>query len=153
MAPKYKIRLANAEDAEAIVQFNAMMAKETEGKELDMETLRRGVRSVFARGDRGFYVVAISEDKVIAQLLVTFEWSDWRAAWFWWIQSVYVISERRREGIYRGLYKFVKRISVKRGSVCGFRLYVERENEIAQSVYQDLGMAKSHYDMYEESNG
>jgi len=153
MAPKYKIRLANAEDAEAIVQFNAMMAKETEDKELDMETLRRGVRSVFARGDRGFYVVAVSDGIVIAQLLVTFEWSDWRAAWFWWIQSVYVIPERRKEGVYKGLYKFVKRLSTKRGSVCGFRLYVERENAIAQSAYLSLGMDKSQYEMYEESNG
>ncbi|MDA0836759.1 MAG: GNAT family N-acetyltransferase [Planctomycetota bacterium] len=151
MGPKYKVRLANAEDAEAIVQFNAMMAKETEDRDLDMETLRRGVRSVFARGDRGFYVVAVSEDQVIAQLMVTFEWSDWRAAWFWWIQSVYVIPERRREGIYRGLYKFVKRLSVKRGGVCGFRLYVARENDIARSAYLSLGMDNSRYEMYEES--
>lgn len=144
------IRIAKPEDAEAMVAFNQAMAVETEGKTLDAAVLRPGVNEVFLDAQKGFYVVAESEGNIVGGLMVTFEWSDWRNGWFWWIQSVYILPEWRGRGIYRMLYEFVKDHSVGE-NVCGFRLYVETENTNAQAVYERLGMSRSHYLMYEEA--
>lgn len=146
------IRAAKAEDAAALVEFNQAMAFETEGMRLDEAVLRNGVGAVLSDAGKGFYVVAENADaQIVGGLLVTFEWSDWRGAWFWWIQSVYILPEERGKKIYGLLYEFVKTEAGKKGGVCGFRLYVERENERAQKVYEKLGMEQSHYLMYEET--
>ena len=145
-----QIRTATLEDVEALVEFNQAMALETEGKRLDTEILRAGVSAVFADGRKGFYVVAEQENTVAAGLMVTTEWSDWRNGWFWWIQSVYVRPEHRGGGLYGKMYEFVKDRAADAGNVSGFRLYVEKENERAQRVYEKLGMERTYYLMYEE---
>lgn len=152
MENKILIRPAKLSDAPAMVEFNQAMAHETEGKHLDRDTLMGGVEAVFHAADKGFYVIAENADdgKIVGGLMVTFEWSDWRNAWFWWIQSVYVLPDFRGQKIYRQLYEFVKQKAAEARNVCGFRLYVEKENERAQKVYEKLGMEKSHYLMYEE---
>ena len=144
-----RIRLADIADIDALVEFNQAMALETEGIRLDGGILRKGVEAVFGDEKKGFYVVAENDEGIAAGLMVTFEWSDWRNAWFWWIQSVYTRPEARGQGLYRKLYEFVKE---KAGddNVCGFRLYVETENTRAQEVYRRLGMSQSHYLMFEE---
>ena len=144
------VRTAEMKDAAALVAFNQAMALETEGKSLDAPTLKNGVEAVFRDENKGFYVVAEIEDKIAGGLMVTFEWSDWRNSWFWWIQSVYVLPEFRGTGVYRKLYEFVLKKADKRSDVCGFRLYVETENLHAQQVYEKLGMDKSHYLMFEQ---
>jgi ribosomal protein S18 acetylase RimI-like enzyme len=143
------IRQAHQQDAASLIEFNQAMALETEGKQLDSKILESGVNSVFQDEKKGFYVVAESDDKIVGGLMITFEWSDWRNAWFWWIQSVYILPEFRGQGIYRKLYEFVMNKASKQGNVCGFRLYVEKENGRAQKVYEKLGMETSHYLMYE----
>lgn len=145
-----EIRLATAGDLDSLVEFNRAMALETEGKHLDPETLRSGVAAVFERDDKGFYVVAESGDGIVGGLLVTFEWSDWRNGWFWWVQSVYIRTKYRGQSIYSRMYEFVKDLAETRGNVCGFRLYVEKENGHAQRVYEKLGMIETYYLMYEE---
>jgi GNAT superfamily N-acetyltransferase len=145
-----KIRLAEGSDAAALVEFNQAMALETEGRTLETQILQSGVESVFRDEKKGFYVVAEKDGQIVGGLMVTFEWSDWRDAWFWWIQSVYILPEHRGRGIYRLLYDFVKQAAREKGDVCGFRLYVEKENEPAQKVYERLGMKASYYLMYEE---
>jgi len=144
------IRLAGAADVDALVEFNQAMALETEGKRLDAAVLRAGVEAVFQDRTKGFYVVADYQEQIVGGLMVTFEWSDWRNSWFWWIQSVYIHPEARGKSIYRKLYDFVKQSSEQAGSVCGFRLYVEKENKRAQRVYERLGMNETYYLMYEE---
>jgi ribosomal protein S18 acetylase RimI-like enzyme len=129
------------------------MALETEGKTLDAATLANGVTAVFKDTAKGFYVVAEDEGQILGGLMVTTEWSDWRNGWFWWIQSVYIQPKGRGQGIYRLLYEFVKQQAANAGGVCGFRLYVEKENELAQAVYEKLGMEKTYYLMYEEMTG
>ena len=146
-----KIRIAGAADAALLVEFNQAMALETEGKHLDTETLRSGVEAVFGDEKKGFYVVAESDGQIVGGLMVTFEWSDWRNAWFWWIQSVYILPEARGQKIYSQLYDFVKAEATKAGNVCGYRLYVENDNSRAQRVYERVGMEASHYLMYEEN--
>lgn len=144
------IRLAVKEDAAALIEFNQAMALETEGKSLDAQTLKNGVEAVFRGGDKGFYAVAEDAGKIVGGLMVTFEWSDWRNHWFWWIQSVYILPSARGRKIYSRLYDFVKEQAHDRKDVCGIRLYVERENAHAQKVYEKVGMDVSHYLMYEE---
>jgi len=144
------IRIATEEDASALVDFNQAMALETEGKELDRETLSLGVSAVFADKKKGFYVVAEEDGTIIGGLMVTYEWSDWRNGWFWWIQSVFIVPAARGRGIYSDLYDFVKSRADEVGGICGFRLYVERENEHAQAVYEKVGMTASNYLMFEE---
>jgi ribosomal protein S18 acetylase RimI-like enzyme len=144
------IRLAQKEDAAALVEFNQAMALETEGKRLATEILRGGVEAVFHDTQKGFYVVAEEGGNIVGGLMVTYEWSDWRNSWFWWIQSVYTMPDFRGKGVYRLLYEYVKKSAAEAKDVCGFRLYVEKENTPAQKVYEKLGMEVSHYLMYEE---
>jgi ribosomal protein S18 acetylase RimI-like enzyme len=145
-----EIRLAVPADVDALVEFNQAMALETEGKRLNAETLRAGVAAVFGEDRKGFYVVVEDNGIVAAGLMVTSEWSDWRNGWFWWIQSVYVRPERRGAGLYGRMYEFVKAQAAEAGDIRGFRLYVEKENERAQRVYEKLGMERTYYLMYEE---
>ena len=145
-----EIRLANNSDADALVAFNKAMAGETEGKTLDPTRITPGVSAVFEDQKKGFYVVTEQDEKIVGGLMVTYEWSDWRNAWSWWIQSVYILPEARGTGLYRSMYEFVKQQAAEAGNVCGFRLYVETENAHAQKVYSGVGMQASHYLMYEE---
>ena len=112
------------------------------------KTIKNGVNAVFADSSRGQYWVAESEGKVVASLLITFEWSDWRNCNVWWIQSVYVLPEFRRKGIFRSMYLHIKAEAEKDG-IPGLRLYVETNNSTAQSTYEALGMSSLHYKMYE----
>jgi len=147
----FSIRPAQSEDAAIIAGFQIAMARETENKELDAATVSAGVQNAFENPANGFYLVAIDEKaEVVASLLVTFEWSDWRNSVFWWIQSVYVVPESRGKGIFRALYADVKSRAQNDANICGLRLYVERDNAKAQGVYQRLGMHEAPYRIYEE---
>lgn len=145
-----RIRLARPGDAKAIVEFNCAMALETEGKRLFPEVIGAGVRSLLRNPQAGFYLIALRENLPVGALMITKEWSDWRNGAFWWIQSVYVRPEFRRQGVYRRLYRHVQGLAKKDRGVCGFRLYVERENRRAQATYRALGMEKTRYLVFEE---
>jgi GNAT superfamily N-acetyltransferase len=149
LADSILVRPANANDLKVLVAFNIAMALETEGKNLDQDALNAGVAAVLEDGLKGFYLLAEFRGNPVGQLLVTSEWSDWRNAYFWWIQSVYVSPEHRRRGVYRAMDQQVRVQAKLRGNVCGVRLYVDRQNHGAQKVYSSLGMLPSHYDMYE----
>ena len=146
-----EFRTASLEDAASLVIFNQAMAMETEGKQLDPETLKKGVESVFDDVKKGFYVVAEDDGAIVGGLMVTYEWSDWRNRWFWWIQSVYILPNFRAKGIYRGLYEHIVKKASEEEDVCGIRLYVEKENFQAQKVYEKTGMEISHYLMFESA--
>lgn len=144
------IRRASGEDAQALIEFSCAMALETEKKELLPEVIGAGVNSLLREPGAGFYVVAEADGQVIGALMLTKEWSDWRNGSFWWIQSVYVRPEHRRRGVYTRLYRHVRELAANDPQVCGFRLYVERENAAAQSAYRKLGMEETHYRVFEE---
>jgi GNAT superfamily N-acetyltransferase len=153
MAPpdeSVSIRKAQARDADAIAAFNRAMALETEGKALIPELVAAGVRRLLEEPALGFYAVAEHGHHVVGCLMVTNEWSDWRNGLFWWIQSVYVERGWRRRGVYRRLYDFIRELARSEPGICGFRLYVEKENAVAQRTYAALGMAATDYLMYEE---
>lgn len=142
------IRRADTSDTGTIVTFQQAMAMETESLVLDSEKLTRGVMAVFEDAGKGQYYVAEDNGKVVASLMITYEWSDWRNANVWWFQSVYVIPEYRRNGIFRMMYDFIKNEGLKE-NICGLRLYVETENHRAQKTYEAMGMNGSHYKTYE----
>lgn len=143
------VRRAIPQDLDALVRFNLAMAAETEGKALSVRQLTEGVRSVFDDPTKGFYVVAEDEGRPVGSLLVTAEWSDWRNAFFWWIQSVYVDPPARQRGVYTRLHRWVENASRSEGNVSGLRLYVDADNAAARSVYERLGMSRSRYDFFE----
>jgi len=144
------IRKATIADLDSLIQFNQAMALETEALQLDHDTLSKGVGTLIARKEKGFYLVAEVDGEIAGSLMVTFEWSDWRAKDYFWIQSVYIRPENRRQGIYSKLYQAVKDIAEQSGGAASFRLYVEKENTKAQQTYQALGMDECYYLMYEE---
>lgn len=139
------IRRGAPRDAAVIVDFNCRMARETEHKELAPEMVGRGVARVFDDRAKGFYLVAEIAGEIAGQLMVTYEWSDWRDGWIWWVQSVYVREDHRRRGVFRALHEDVLRQAQAAGDVVGVRLYVERENTRAQATYRQLGMNDAGY--------
>jgi GNAT superfamily N-acetyltransferase len=143
-----RIRKATPEDAAVIIDFQQKLAWETENLTLDPEIINKGVKAVFTVPSRGQYWVAEDEGKVVASLLITYEWSDWRNCSVWWFQSVYVLSSFRRTGIFRSMYQHIRNEAEKDG-IGGLRLYVETNNSKAQQTYEALGMKGQHYKMYE----
>lgn len=144
-----EIREANLGDCETIMEFQIAMARETEGIDLDKDTVIKGVKAVFEDKNKGRYYITLSEKKVISCLLTTYEWSDWRNGKIIWIQSLFVSKEYRNQGIFKNMYDFLKGIVEDSEIYKGIRLYVDVSNEKAQKVYQSLGMIGDHYQVYE----
>jgi len=143
------VRDANLNDLARIVAFNSRMARETEGKSLDETLISAGAAALLGSQDKGRYWVAEGEDGVIGQIMVTYEWSDWRNGVLWWIQSVYVHENHRRQGVFSALYRHVESLAMSDDGVRGIRLYVEQENLRAQSTYRSLGMESTGYQVME----
>ena len=139
-------------DIDTIVQFQADMAMESEGCVLDKEKVTKGVTAAMLDDSKGIYWVAKYEGRTIGSLMITREWSDWNNEWYWWIQSVYVTPEYRKQGVYKAMYQKVKD-AAKENNVSQIRLYADKTNLSAQKAYQSLGMHKSHYLMFEEDLG
>ena len=139
-----KIEDATARDVDRIVAYNAALAEESEGLMPDLTTLREGVRALLADPTKGRYFLGEVEGRRVGQLLITYEWSDWRNGTFIWLQSVYVEPEFRRRGVFRALYEHVKRMA-EEDRYCGIRLYVHNENDGARQVYERLGMVSGDY--------
>lgn len=142
------VRPARRSDAELLVEFNRALARETEALELELDVLTRGVRAALSDPGRGEYRICELDGVACASLLITREWSDWRCGWVWWIQSVFVAPSARLRGTYRALHTSVLN-DARRCGAKGVRLYVERSNAGAQRTYESVGMARSHYELFE----
>jgi ribosomal protein S18 acetylase RimI-like enzyme len=147
------IRRAMPEDTTTIVSFSAAMALETEGRHLDLDRLHLGTISLLENPARGFFIVAEQGEgdrrRLLGQLMVTYEWSDWRNGAFWWIQSVYVDPAWRRQSVFRRMHENVMATAKATPNVCGVRLYVEKNNGAAQVVYRKVGLTPSSYVIFE----
>ena len=140
-----RIRPATPDDAATIVDFNRRLARESEHRELDPETIAAGVRAILADPAKGRYFVAEGEGTIVGQMMHTWEWRDWRNGEIWWLQSVYVAPEHRGRGVFRQLFEHVRVQASGRPDVVGLRLYVEKENQAARSTYLNLGMEETGY--------
>ena len=145
------IRKANYSDVKNLIEFNKAIAIETERKKLRESVLKKGIMRILKDPSLGFYLVSEKSNKTIGSLMVTKEWSDWRNGQFWWIQSVYVVKQFRKQGVYKSMYKHVKKIAHSNPDLCGFRLYVEKNNSLAKKVYDSLGMKETSYLIFEEN--
>ena len=144
------IRAATVADSEIIADFNCRLASESEGKQLDLHTVRRGVNALLSDDRRGRYFVACADDgRIAGQLMHTFEWSDWRNGDIWWLQSVFVHPEFRRLGVFRKLLQHLEQLAESTPGVVGLRLYVENENVRAQETYRSLGFTEPQYRVME----
>lgn len=148
-APTISIRATRPEDANTIASFNVSLARETEALELDPSLIKAGVAALLDDDNKGRYFVAESKGEIVGQIMHTWEWSDWRNGYFWWLQSVYVRQDFRQQGVFRMLYDYVAKMAQDSPTVVGLRLYVDNENQTAQSTYQKLGMTASDYRVME----
>lgn len=136
------------EDGETIVKFNSLLAEETEGRRLNPAVIGSGVRRLLEDASRGRYWMAEADGTIVGQIMVTYEWSDWRNGALWWIQSVYVHPDHRRAGAFTALYRHVES-SARQSDARGLRLYVKRSNKRAQQTYAALGMLNPNYQVME----
>ena len=143
------VRPARPDDAETMAGFQRVMASETEGVRLDPQTVAAGVRAVFDDPRKGRYWVVEDDGQVVASLLTTPEWSDWRNVTVWWIQSLYVRPEYRRRGTFRMLYEHLRELVAADPGLLGIRLYVATGNAAAQRAYEAMGMDGEHYRLFE----
>jgi len=144
------IRPATTHDAATIAAFNHALAQESEGKTLDPQLVEAGVQAVLQDPDKGTYYLAEHEGQPLGQVMVTYEWSDWRNGWFWWIQSVYVVPPFRRRGVFRRLFDHLRQEARRRGNVIGLRLYYDQSNEPALRTYLALGLEPTSYRVLEQ---
>jgi GNAT superfamily N-acetyltransferase len=145
-----RIRNASLEDAEAIARFNVLLARESENEELEFRTVLKGVRTLLLDERKGFYLVALEKGVIVGQVMVTFEWSDWRNRNIWWLQSVFVEKSWRRKGVFKELFEEVWLRAAKEG-VGLLRLYVHGANRKAIDVYRHMGMEKTPYSVRQMS--
>lgn len=150
---KILVRRGEKRDFEALLEMTLEMARDSEGKELSPQVVKKGVGDLLEDPAKGFYLVAAAGEELAGQLFVTFEWSDWRAAWIWWIQSVYTRPAYRGKGVFRALQEEVEALAKKAGDVCGIRLYVAGVNGRAREVYERTGWALADYSIYEKMWG
>jgi GNAT superfamily N-acetyltransferase len=143
------IREAALSDAPVIAAFNLLLAEESEGLRLDAAIAQAGVTAMLKDPAKGRYYVAEMEGAVVAQVMITYEWSDWRNGNMWWIQSVYVKPEFRRAGVFRSLFSYLRNLAQTRKDVCSLRLYVHSENTRAHESYKRLGMTLTQYEVFE----
>lgn len=155
----WAIRPATSQDVPTIVNFNLALANETEDHPLDHDTVARGVTRGLQQGDEVQYILAVldsdaskdhSEDKIVGQLMLTREWSDWRDGWVAWIQSVYVHQDHRGKGVFRSLLDHASEICQSQEDIVGLRLYVETSNQVAQNVYDKSGFTDPKYKVLEQ---
>lgn len=145
-----QIRRATKNDSSAIIKHNILLAKESEGEKLDLVIAKKGVETLFSHPEKGFYLVAEEDNRIIGQLMITFEWSDWRNKDIWWIQSVYVEKDHREKGVFTELFNEIKK-QAQNQDVPLLRLYVHKHNINAQKVYEKRNMTKGTYVFYELS--
>jgi len=143
------VRDACPADAATITEFNCGVARDSEHVALDRERVRAGVEKALGRPDLCRYFVAERDGELIGQVMITLEWSDWRARLFWWIQSVYVTPAYRRQGVMRAMIDHIETLARQDSEVCGLRLYVEQDNETAIRAYKRLGLTPSGHVIYE----
>ena len=138
------LRKAVLKDADQIARNNVLMAKESENQTIVFDTVFQGVKSLLSDETKGFYLVAVEKERILGQLMITFEWSDWRNQNIWWVQSVYIKKGHRKKGVFTQLLKEIKKMA-EQNNISFFRLYVFNQNDQAIGVYKKQGWKKEPY--------
>ena len=149
MVPQIFVREANQSDISTLIGYNLSLAEETESILLDKNLLRLGVEKALTLNDCR-YIVAELDNKIVGQTMITSEWSDWRNGVIWWMQSVYVNPDYRKQGVFQNIFKYIENLADDIPEIKALRLYVIDDNQIARKAYQNLGMKNSGYLVYEK---
>jgi GNAT superfamily N-acetyltransferase len=145
---RYRIRPARAADVPVLTRFILEEAREAEGRILDPLRVTRGVRRAVVAGKVPRYWVMLRRRTatIVASISAFYEWSDWRAAPYWWVQSLYVAEPERGHGRARERLGFVEGAAARSGAV-ELRLYVHRGNTRAARLYRRAGFRATSYDL------
>jgi len=133
------VRQASIGDLEVIKTFNKAIAFETEGKVITEDIITRGVSELLVNPSKGIYYLAESDGEVLGCLMVNFQWVDYEAVYITYIQSVYTRPEHRGKGVFKTLFNHAHQESRLKG--VALRLYADKTNARALSVYRHLGMS------------
>ena len=144
-----KIRKAVKSDITILAKNNQVLAYETENINLNLDTIKSGVSNALNREDCHYFVAEINK-MVVGQTLITYEWSDWRNGLIWWIQSVFVLFNFRKQGVFRALFNHIENLARNNPKVKALRLYVIQNNQSGIETYKALGMMDSGYIVYEK---
>lgn len=146
---RVSIRKAEFHDVPALVEFQQRLALETENFRLDSTTVEKGIKAMFADPTKGTYYIAEVDGALAGCHSITYEWSDWRNAMVWWLQSVYVVEQHRKNGVFKAMFENLKALIKNDQGLGGLRLYVDKSNARAQKVYEAMGMNGEHYSVFE----
>ncbi|AFL69032.1 GNAT family N-acetyltransferase [Sulfurospirillum barnesii] len=144
------VRIATRDDATSIAQFNVLFAKETINKNISLALTTEGVHQVFAKFHNGFYLLASLENTIVGMTMITREWSDWNNGAFYCIQSIFVTDHAHEKEIHDALLTKAKSLAKEHYDVCGIRLYVHKDDKETHKKYEDLGLQKTPYRLFEE---
>ncbi len=140
-----KVRSAELNDLEKLVEFTAAEAREAEGDTKNMKTLADGIKAALEDRSIAMYWVLVNEDNQpvgIASALK--EWSDWNAGYYWWIQSMYIRPNYRGKG-YLDLLLDAIQLEMKKQNGLELRLYVHENNQAAIRAYEKANFVFSKY--------
>jgi DNA-directed RNA polymerase len=151
MLENLMVRIATRDDASEIANFNVLFAKETVDKNLSLALTTEGVHQVFAKFNNGFYLIAQLENVIVGMTMVTREWSDWNNGAFYCIQSIFVRDKDHEKEIHNALFAKAKNLAKEHYDVCGVRLFVHKDDKETQKAYEELGLNKTKYRLFEET--
>lgn len=145
------IRIATRDDAKEIANFNVLFAKETINKNLSLALTTEGVHQVFSKFNNGFYLIAELDKKILGLTMITREWSDWNNGAFYCIQSIFVTPHEHENEIHDAILEKAKALAKEHYDVCGIRLFIHKDDKDTQKIYENLGLQKTKYRLFEET--
>lgn len=145
MNSEYRIREADIEDLDTIVDFTLQEAQETEGAEKDLAAVTRGVQAGFDDPSLSIYWVAEAADgRVVASASVVTEWSNFHGGYYWWVQSLFILPEHRGHGLVDLLLAYLANAAQAAGAL-DLRLYALSSNHRALQAYRRCGFDVAPY--------
>jgi ribosomal protein S18 acetylase RimI-like enzyme len=142
----FSVRGATRSDATVLAELVVAEALESEGRTVDPAIATRSVIAAIQNPDLARYWLLVADRDVAGAVAVTTEWSDWRAAPFWWLQFVYLRPDHRGQGHLATLLDAVRAAATGAGAA-QLRLHVHPDNQRAIRAYERLGFTPQPYRM------
>jgi GNAT superfamily N-acetyltransferase len=139
------VRRAVLKDLADLVEFTTQEFLEAEGSTAIPATLEKGIGKALVDNSLALYwVLEDDQNRSIGSVSALQEWSDWHAACYWWIQSMYLRPEARGKG-YMSLLLDAVKSEMQRQNGLQLRLYVEENNAVAIKAYEKANFVHSKY--------
>ena len=141
----FTARIAHFDDLDTLVSFALHEAEDAEGITLTFDIVRVGIQDALENPDIARYWTLVDSDgNVVGNISVLKEWSNWKAGFYWWIQSVYIRPEHRGRNGLKALMDKVKETAIGENAL-EIRLYVHQDNHRARRAYQRSGFTEAPY--------